>query len=124
MLGTRVQPMALTPPVCLQEELTLCVRNVLPPAWNHPEDGTDRIRIFSQNTQDKVGCLLPFCLGGTPVVPPLPTPSSSAPSSPNPRENVLILYTFVAGAGSISTLWVPLPAGALGKGRALKRPFS
>lgn len=61
--------------------------------------------------------------GGTLVVPPLPTPSSSAPSSPNPRENVLILYSPVAGARSSSTLWVPLPAGALGKGRALKRPF-
>lgn len=113
MQGTR----ALTPPVCLQKELTLCVRNVLPPAWSHPEDGMGRIRIFSQKTQAKVGCLLPFLPGGTLAVPPLPTPSSSAPSSPNPRENVLILYTPMAGACSTATFWVLLLTGALGKGR-------
>lgn len=68
------------------------MRNVLPPAQNHSEDGMGRSRIFSQDTQDKVGCLLPFCLGGTLVIPPL-----SIPYSPNPRENVLILYTLWLG---------------------------
>lgn len=115
---TRGQLVAGTPPLCLQKALTLCVRNVLPSARNHPEDGMGRIRIFSRTPRIKLDACCPSACG-----PPcsltahsfvlfsiLPKPKGECVDSVHP-----------CGWGSTSTFFLQELWGR--RGGALKRPF-
>lgn len=106
-----------TDTTCVSAEGALCVRNVLPPAQNHSEVAQAGRESFPRTPRIKLDACCPSAWGH----PCGPTTAHSL--LPIPKELCADFVHPVAGACSISTLWVPLPAGALGKGRALKRPF-